>query len=173
MRKLVSQRAYIASKSLRGLTQEVRAQEAAGLTAVQTIERCLSILGIPEDEIESVIEAELLALPGWAGLFRELERTPALAPHLQLPCSLNDFLAFRLTLNAVGGARLAERQRLGPVATAWRKDIVERTLPPEKIRVAEAARLLDVAQLIGLSVGYPRFTGRPGECSAPGGNSRL
>lgn len=152
VRKLVSQRAYIASKALRGLTQEVRTQEAAGLTAIQTIERCLALLGVPADETESVIEAELLALPGWAGLFRELETNPGLSPHLQLPCSLNDFLAFRLTLNAVGAARLAERQALGPVATAWRNPIVESTPPPAQVRLAETARLLDVAQLTGLSV---------------------
>jgi uncharacterized protein YbcC (UPF0753/DUF2309 family) len=36
----------------------------------------LSRLGIAESEWESVIEAELLALPGWAGLFHQLELDP-------------------------------------------------------------------------------------------------
>ena len=34
---------------------------------------------------EDVLQAELLALPGWAGLMRRLEEDPALAPHRTLP----------------------------------------------------------------------------------------
>jgi len=152
-RRLISQRAYIASESLRGLTQEVRTQEKAGLSALETIERCLDILGVRESETESVIEAELLALPGWAGQFRQLETNPALAPHQLLPFSLTDFLAIRFTLNAVAAARLTERHRLGDMREAWRRPIAPSLAGSEQRRLAEAGRLLDVAQLIGLSVG--------------------
>jgi len=151
VRRLVSQRAYLASKPLRGLTQEVRAQEASGLSALETIEYCLEALGVPPEQVESVIQAELLALPGWAGQFRQLELNPGLAPHLQLPCALADFLAVRLVLTMVGARRMAERHRLGPAAAAWRRPIMERTPPTEQSRRAEAARLLDVAQMLGLS----------------------
>ena len=153
VRKLLSQHAYVGSKPLRGLTEEVRVQEAAGLSAVDTIEHCLHALGVPNREAAGVIEAELLALPGWAGQFYQLETNPGLSPHIQLPCTLLDFLAVRLTLNLVGAQRMAERNGLGPVAPAWRRPIVERTPPAEQSQRAEAARLVDVAQLTGLSAG--------------------
>lgn len=151
VRLLLSQHSYIASRPLRGLTEEVRAQETAGLSALQTIERCLEVLGVSEEEVDSLIQAELLAMPGWAGQFRQLELNPGLAPHLPLPCSLADFLAVRLILTMVAARRMAQRHRLGSVAEAWRRPIVELTPPAEASRRAEAARLLDVAQLCGLS----------------------
>ena len=54
-----------------------------------------------EAEWEDVLQAELLALPGWAGLMRRLEEDPGLAPHESVPCSLMDFLAVRLTMSRV------------------------------------------------------------------------
>ena len=37
----------------------------------------------PEAEWEEALQAELLALPGWAGLMRRLEEDPGLAPHVK------------------------------------------------------------------------------------------
>ncbi len=151
VRRLVSQHSYIASRELRGFTEEVRAQEASGLSALETIEHCLEALGVPPEDYEMVVQAELVALPGWAGQFRQLEVNPGLSPHLQLPCTLVDFLAVRMILTMIGARRMAEYHSLGPAAAAWRRPIIERTPPNEQAGRAEAARLLDVAQLCGMS----------------------
>ena len=53
---------------------------------------------------ESKLRDELLALPGWAGLFSRLEQDPALFAHNAVPCTLLDFLAVRLTMTQVATA---------------------------------------------------------------------
>lgn len=81
-----------------GLRAEFRRQlgqrEPAGETAI----RLLTARRTSEEQAEEVLRSELLVLRGWAGLFRRLEKEPELAPHEQLPCSLLDYLAVRLTL---------------------------------------------------------------------------
>ena len=90
---------------------------------------------------DEVMQAELLALPGWAGLMRTLEENPGLAPHEPLPCSLMDFLAVR----AHDGARgVADGRRSYGAAGSPLKT-------QEKRRLSRAARIYDAARVVSLS----------------------
>ncbi|MEZ5356606.1 MAG: DUF2309 domain-containing protein [Bryobacteraceae bacterium] len=115
-----------------------------GLDASAAIPAMLETLGVPEAEWEHVLEAELLALPGWAGMMHRLEVEPELAPHEDVPASLMDFVAVRLLLT--GGAVATQ---MGDTVS-WRA-IPIRSHAPEAIRLARAARYFDAAQLCGLS----------------------
>lgn len=104
----------------------------------------LEELGVAESEWERVLLAELLALPGWAGLMRQLELNPSLAPHERVPASLQDFLAVRLLLTTAATAAIAGTPR------DWR----HREQPTENraaLRLARAAAIFDAMQLAGLS----------------------
>ena len=86
-------------------------------------------------------EAELLALPGWAGLMRRMEEDPALAPHESVPASLMDFLAVRLTMSRVA-SRMAAAEAVteeSPLKTQ------------EKRHLSRAARIYDAARVVSLS----------------------
>lgn len=84
-------------------------------TALQAVESALAALEV--ENAEAFIEAELLSLPGWAGLMHQLEADPALAPHEAVPASLMDFLAVRMLLTAAAVEaslnRLADWKRGG------------------------------------------------------------
>src|SRR5438270_121819 len=90
---------------------------------------------------EEVLQAELLALPGWAGLMRRLEEDPDLAPHETVPCSLMDFLAVRLTMT-----RVASRE--GAAETIPQENPLK---SQEKRRLSRAARVYDAARVLSLS----------------------
>jgi uncharacterized protein YbcC (UPF0753/DUF2309 family) len=94
-----------------------------------------------EPEWQHVLQAELLALPGWAGLMHRLEEDPDLAPHEPLPCSLMDFLAVRLTM-----ARVASRMGVGE-ATPEESPLKTQ----ERRRLSRAARVYDAARVVRLS----------------------
>lgn len=128
---------------LRGIVQAFRAQAEAGVTPVDAILTALAELEIPPHDWEPFIVDELLALPGWAGLMRRLEEDPSLAPHEQLPCSLLDFLAVRLTLTSVAARSIAGTQ---DVLRSIR--LLEPPVPVESDRLVRAARLFQVARLL-------------------------
>jgi uncharacterized protein len=161
-RDLLRQRGMLEPRPLAGLRREFERQARAGLSAADVVLDYLKRYGVGEAAWEALLTAELLALPGWAGLMRQLEEDPSLAPHEPVPCSLMDFLAVRLTLGAVAAenawkplacARVGVGVGVpGPLREAWRA-----ALPPapggETERLAAAAELFDVAQLLGLSAG--------------------
>lgn len=62
---------------------------------VATLQR----LGVPHEAYETVVTATLLALPGWPGMFVQLNARPDLAPGPVRPTSLVEFLAVRLLLD--------------------------------------------------------------------------
>ncbi len=107
VRTLLQQSFAIYPKDLDGLAAEFRRQSEAQKDASDVILESLATLGVPEPDWEPVLRAELLALPGWAGLMRRLEEDPCLAPHERLPCSLMDFLAVRMTMTAVAASNVA------------------------------------------------------------------
>ncbi len=137
VRTLLGRPLVLYPKCLDGLGDEFRRQNGADSTTVAI--QMLGRLGIAEEEWESFVQAELLALPGWAGLMRRLEEEPELAPHERVPCSLTDFLAVRLTMVAVACANVPKEPE------AARRD------RPELEHLTSAVRLFDVAQLLGLS----------------------
>jgi uncharacterized protein YbcC (UPF0753/DUF2309 family) len=108
VRKLLGQRGGIFPTYLCGLDNEFRRQEDASFSAADAVLDYLDARGVREPEWEDILRTELLALPGWAGLMRRLEESPRLAPHEQLPCSLIDFLAVRLTMSRVAAGMGAD-----------------------------------------------------------------
>ena len=105
VRTLLAPRGGIFPLYLTGLDEELDRQACLSFSAADAVLDYLDTQHFPEHQWEEVIQAELLALPGWAGLMRRLEQEPGLAPHVVVPCSLMDFLAVRLTM-----ARVASRE---------------------------------------------------------------
>lgn len=103
----------------------------------------LDALGVDAGSQAAFLQAELLALPGWAGLIHQLEQDPSLAPHERVPASLMDFLALRLILT------LAVAESLLGDSRSW----MQYRRPAEADRTArrlvEAARFFDAMQLLG------------------------
>jgi uncharacterized protein len=154
VRKLMAQPGLLPPALLAGLKDAFQQQETQNKTSADVVLDCLHKFGLPYSESaawESVLVAELLALPGWAGLMRKLETEPGLAPHEQVPCSLMDFLAVRLTLTVVASENAWRAH--GSAAqfwSQWREPLAPAPLT-EAEQMAEAARVFDVAQLLGLS----------------------
>ena len=145
--RVLSQPAAIRESGLKGVTHWI--QRWNGEPSEGAVRAALAALGVDESDWEDVLQAELLALPGWAGLMHQLEQDPSLAPHEKLPASLMDFLAVRLLLTVTATAA-----NLGD-ARAWRVP-VGKSESAERRRLVEVARLFDVAQLMGFSVNAVR-----------------
>lgn len=142
-RKLLLAKLTVYPAGLEGLDKILKDHETRNLEAVEVVCEILNCLDVAREEWGQVIEAKLLALPGWAGLIRMLEKDPTLAPHERLPCSLMDFLAFRLTLDAAAIINAARAPTLFRELDSSRIEI-------EALRQVKAATLFEVAQLIGL-----------------------
>ena len=141
VRMLLSGRGGIFPKYLVGLDEEFRRQERLEFSAADAVLDYLDSITLEETEWPAIFEAELLALPGWAGLMRKLEEEPSLAPHTSLPCSLMDFLAVRLTMSRVAAQRGAAETTLeeSPLKTQERR------------RLSRTARIYDAARVLRLS----------------------
>jgi uncharacterized protein YbcC (UPF0753/DUF2309 family) len=143
VRHLLSAGGGLFSRELRGLDDEFRWQESNGLDAAEAVLACLDRDGLSEEEWEPALRAELLAMPGWPGLMRQLEQDPGLAPHLTLPCSLMDFLAVRLTFRLIA-LRHVPAETLEPAPD------------PDAVRLARAAALFEAARSVALSAAEVR-----------------
>lgn len=142
--KILSQRWTIFPDGLQGLGGLIQSFVKRKLTSEQAIFSCFNELGVHEPEWDDFITAQLLALPGWAGMFHRLEVEPELSPHQRLPVTLADFLAIRLliTLCAVKNASKSGKE--------WRADLPS-TTTTRTHRLSETAKLFEVAQLTGLT----------------------
>lgn len=120
------------------------AEAWSDLDAGSVVVAALGVLGVEPSDWQDFIQAELLALPGWAGLMRQLELDPSLAPHERVPASLLDFLAVRLLLTVAATSSL-----INPIR-AWRVELPA-LATAEDLRLAEAATLFDASQLMGLT----------------------
>ena len=131
--------ALVDPAGLGGLKKRLQAQRALDGKAV--VAAALRDMGVEADAAEHFITAELLALPGWAGMVRKLENEPILAEHQRVPCTLMEYLAVRLTLLVVA-LRNADSD-----TTNWR------TVPlaGDHAPLRNELLLFDVAQLLGLS----------------------
>jgi uncharacterized protein YbcC (UPF0753/DUF2309 family) len=143
VRALLAPRGGIFPLYLTGLDQELDRQAYFSFSASDAVLDYLDTQHFPEAEWEQVLQAELLALPGWAGLIRRLEEDPRLAPHESLPCSLMDYLAVRLTM-----ARVASRE--GAAGTVQDESPLK---TEERRRLSRNARVYDAARLVSLSAG--------------------
>ncbi|MBL8240008.1 MAG: DUF2309 domain-containing protein [Bryobacterales bacterium] len=135
VRNLASQAYSLFPPALAGLDDEFRTQASQNANAVDVV---LEFLGPDENSWEPKLRDELLAMPGWPGLFAQLENDPALFPHDPVPCSLTDYLAVRLTLARVALANL-DSQPAPPSFDA------------ASARLARAAALYDAARLVRLT----------------------
>ena len=141
VRTLLSHPGGMFPRYLTGLDEEFRRQEYFALSPTDAVLDYLDSSCFHESDWENVLQSELLALPGWAGLMRRIEENPSLAPHEHVPCSLMDFLAVRLTM-----ARVAARRG---VAEAVPQESPLKT--QEKRRLSRAARTYDAARVVSLS----------------------
>ena len=140
-RMLLSGRGGISPKYLVGLDEEFRRQEHLAFSAVEAVLDYLESVTTEEAEWSGILQTELLALPGWAGLMRKLEEEPTLAPHNILRCSLMDFLAVRLTMSRVAARRGAGEAipEESPLKTQERR------------RLSRSARVYDAARVLRFS----------------------
>ncbi len=146
VRALFSRSGWLPPALLSGVENAFQSQAAKHKSAEQVVTDALTKFNVAPEEWEALLIAELLSLPGWAGLMRKLENEPELAPHQQLPCSLMDFLAVRLTLTIAACENAASSQ----IWKQWRQPCAPAPLT-EAQQMAQAARLFDAAQLLGLS----------------------
>src|SRR5215471_15598116 len=93
VRALLSRPLGIFPLHLTGLDDEFRRQERSQYSSTDAVLDYLDSHQIAEADWGDVLQDELLALPGWAGLMRRLEDDAGLAPHEPVPCSFIDFLA--------------------------------------------------------------------------------
>ena len=141
VRAMLSLRGGMYPRYLTGLDQELRRQERLSFTAEDAVLDYLDSQKAAEEDWSSLLQAELFALPGWAGMVRRLEEDPALAPHERVRCSLVDFLAVRLTMARVAAREGAEESV--PQETPLKSQ--------EKRRLSRAARVYDAARVVSLS----------------------
>jgi uncharacterized protein len=117
-----------------GLAALLREQEQATLGAEATIVWALDALGHDDQSRwPAVLQATLLALPGWGGMINQLERSPEKSPVKELPSRLMDFLALRLVLDVVAarnvsGGRGDRAFRFESIATEVRPYEVKKNL---------------------------------------------
>ena len=141
-RQIMSQPGSISRKHLTLVGKEFRRQIEKNMSAEDIVVDALERLAVPPSEWDGFITAELIALPGWAGMIRMLENDVSLAPHDRVRCSLMEFIALRFTYT------LAALQDLMGDTTAWRSV----SIPSPKVdALTPVARFFDVAQLTGLS----------------------
>jgi uncharacterized protein YbcC (UPF0753/DUF2309 family) len=125
---------------------------AAGkMPAFEVIDLELDRLGVPSLRREECIVRSLLALRGWAGMFRHFEERPDRVPVEAVPARLADFLAVRLVCERVVAEWLAPRFGAGDLA-ALTTELYDRhpaCRPPGT--VARAFLFWQVAGIVGLS----------------------
>jgi len=141
VRMLLAHRGGVFPKYLAGLDEEFQRQQHLSFSAAEAVLDCLDKLCYREAVWPQVLEAELLALPGWAGLMRTLEENPSLAPHHSVPSSLMDYLAVRLSMSRVAS-------RMGAAETIPEESPLK---TQEKRRMSRAARVYDAARVVRLS----------------------
>jgi uncharacterized protein len=141
VRTLLAKRGGLFPRYLLGLDKEFRRQEGSGFSATDAVLDYLDAEDIPESEWEEILQSELLALPGWAGLMRRLQESPGLAPHESIPCSLMDFLAVRLTMSRVAAG-------MGAAETMPRENPLKTR---ERLHLSRAARIYDAARVVSFS----------------------
>jgi uncharacterized protein YbcC (UPF0753/DUF2309 family) len=143
VRALLSRPGGFFPRYLVGLDEEFARQAHLSFSATDAVLDHLDTQHFHEVEWDEVIQAELLAMPGWAGLMRRLEEDPGLAPHQSVPCSLMDFLAVRLTMTRVASRMGAADP--GPAESPFKTR--------ENRRLSRAARIYDAARVVSLSAG--------------------
>ncbi len=159
---------------LRGLRVALEAHAKDGLTPLDSIERSLVDLGVPDEEQEAFLSQTLLALRGWAGMIWQMETRGDRVPHPLPQGSLIEFLALRLLLERLALAHTA-RESMG-----WRGSLgdlrgflASRAPEPESLTTEQRAfQIFQLAQLRGwrpevlCRLSLPEWTALIGEVEA-------
>ena len=119
---------------------------------LESLARSLDALGVAEGELRELVTGTALALRGWAGMVRQLERRPDRVPATELPARLADLLAVRLLVERAVLADVAQDALGHPVPlAALRAELRPRLPAPSAPSGAERAwSLYHLAQLAGL-----------------------
>jgi uncharacterized protein YbcC (UPF0753/DUF2309 family) len=128
-----------------------------GMSAVTVIAAELDRLGVPDGDVEEFLTRTALALPGWAGMIRQLEERPDRAPVEPVPARLVDFIALRLVCDRVAAEWAARRLGFtnqgadGHLGGLWTelRDRFPASRGPGSL--ARAFLLHQVSQLLGLT----------------------
>ncbi len=151
VRDAMAQRGALFPEYLEGLDAAFREQLERGSSAEEVVIEVLAQLGVPEEEWESALAGELLALPGWAGTFHQLEINPGLFPYIHLPCSLLEFLAVRLTLKSAAALGVARRLGMGAEEIRQARNVRELAAPHPAQGRADALALWDALGRLGVA----------------------
>src|SRR5439155_7113527 len=129
---------------------------AAGRSALDSIANSLAHLGVTpgdNDVCSEYLSAELLALPGWAGIVRQIEERPDRVPAHDLTVTLRGYLAVRLLFERAAldeaARHIGFQGRLADVRSRLRAQL---PAAPAPTPIERAWRLFHVAQLCGLDV---------------------
>lgn len=93
----------------RALSREARRLKESKMSALQSINESLRLLGVDRSEEEAFILQSLLALRGWAGMVWQMETNAPWEPFPAPEGSLVDFLAIRLVLERISLTQTARR----------------------------------------------------------------
>jgi uncharacterized protein YbcC (UPF0753/DUF2309 family) len=98
---LYKKKGFTAEPWAKKLPAKISEQIVDNLDAVDIIVWALREQSVPEEHWDEVILQTMLALKGWAGMFRQCEKFPERLPVHSSNASLADFLAVQLTLEVL------------------------------------------------------------------------
>lgn len=132
------------SEYLASLPQLCKELAGNGAAPEVIVCRALDALGVDSEARGALIQSELLALRGWAGMVSRLQEEPGLAPHERVNARLIDFLALRMLLTvAAADALLAD-------PAAWQTEVPAGP-STEQRRLAAAASFCSAARILGFT----------------------
>jgi uncharacterized protein YbcC (UPF0753/DUF2309 family) len=132
------------------LDQEVRDLLAEELGPEEVVEKILREFGASEAQVGNIVQATLLALPGWAGMVHRLHRRPDQAPRGCPPLSLTELLALILILDRRAARYVMARELNKKVDFEDLRDLPD-AAPDSPDPAAKAYILFQLAQFSGLS----------------------
>src|SRR5262249_35804272 len=146
-----SQLAAQCGKWARTLPRVVLDDHAADRDALTSIEHSLAVLGVEAREWMDFLRAELLALPGWAGIIRQIEERPDRVPARDLTVTLRGYLAVRLLFERAALEEAAREIGFAGRVSELRSMLHERLpSPAPPTQLERAWPLFHVGQLCGL-----------------------
>ena len=143
IRQLYQVSGWLAPVWLQELAGLLKAEQAAGWSALDSIKNSLSQLGVSTPDQAEFLRDTALALKGWAGMMVQCEQRPDRLPFAQVPARFTDFCAVRLLLDRLALTHCQAQP--GPKAQATKPSLVEGE--------ALAFELYQICQFLGFGPG--------------------